>query len=92
MTISTLNKDPQFCFNVEIGSDIEEGPQMDEGADNCKAASCSDSTSDTSEEDKSYVPFITKGRKPSSRGKSRGPGRVSQGSQGSGHRKKERTR
>ena len=57
-----------------------------------KNESCSDSTSDTSDEDQNYIPFNTKGRKPLIRGKPRGRGGVSssRGSRGAGERKHKR--
>ena len=61
--------------------------QQDPGAG--KNESCSDSTSDTSDEDQNYIPFNTKGRKPHIRGKPRGRGGVSS-SRGAAERKHKR--
>jgi hypothetical protein len=58
-------------------------------SDASKTGSCSDSTSDTSDEDQSYIPFSTKSVKPRGRGKPRGKSGASRtrGSQRTGAKK-----
>ena len=49
---------------------------MHKEPDGSQNMSCSDSTSDTSDEDQNYIPFNTKSKNPRGRGKPRGRGGV----------------